>query len=234
MDDDKFATALRGSKYFSEPAVDEQEGLIRFGGQLTPDWLLDAYKHGVFPWPLCEYDVVAWWSPDPRAILPLEQLHVSSRLGRICRAGKFKVSCNQDFRGVIEGCATAQDRGEGTWLTPEMISAYCQMHELGHAHSVEAYLDAELVGGIYGIAIGGFFAAESKFYHQRDASKVALVGLVRHLASRGFTLLDIQQLTDHTERLGAIEIPRGSFFERLEKALALPVTFGEDLEGGPA
>ncbi len=200
------------------------------GGRLSPDWLLDAYGHGVFPWPLFDVgESMVWWSPDPRAIFPLEDLRFSRRLIRTCQSGRFEVTCDRDFAGVIEGCATAQDRRGATWLTPELIAAFLQMHRLGHAHSVEAWRDGQLAGGTCGL-----FAAESKFYLVRDASKVALAHLLAHVVARGYQLFDIQQLTDHTASLGAIHIPRDQYLARLAVALAAPATFGDHLEGDPA
>jgi leucyl/phenylalanyl-tRNA--protein transferase len=150
---------------------------------------------------------------------------VSRRLRRTCRSAKFEVTRDADFAGVIRGCAMAPSRLNQTWLTPEMIDAYIRLHKLGHAHSVEVWFEQELAGGVYGVAIGGVFSAESKFYRVRDASKVALVHLVEHLHARGYTLLDIQQLTPHTARFGAAAIPRLDYLRRLAGALDLPVTF---------
>ena len=226
------------------------------GGRLSPEWLLDAYGHGIFPWPMWEDEPIAWWSPDPRAIIELNGLHVSRRLQRTIRSDKFRVTYDQDFAAVINGCATAGDRRGNTWLTPAMIAAYCRMHSLGHAHSVEVWSDfplplgegrgegalansgedtltpnpspkgrGALVGGTYGIAIGGLFAAESMFHVVRDASKVAVAHLVAHLTACGFHLLDVQQWTEHTGRLGAIEISRDDYLRRLARAVELPVRF---------
>jgi leucyl/phenylalanyl-tRNA--protein transferase len=220
------------SRYFPPVELAGGEGLLCVGGHLTPDWLLDAYRHGIFPWPVFDDEMLlAWWSPDPRAIFEIGGLRVSRRLRRTCRGGKFQVTCDRDCAGVLEGCATAQDRREGTWLTPHMIEAYHELFDLGRAHSIEVWHDGQLAGGTYGVALGGFFAGESMFYRVRDASKVALVALMAHLAARGYQLFDIQQLTEHTERLGAIEIPRRRYLQRLEAALKLPVTWGEKLEG---
>jgi len=217
---------LPPSKYFPPAESADPEGLIGFGGRLTPDWLLDAYRHGIFPWPITDFDApLAWWSPDPRAIIEFERFHVSRRLRRTCRSGKFSISRDRDFAGVISGCAMVPSRVGQTWITPEMIQAYIRMHELGYAHSVEVWYENELAGGIYGVAIGGLFAAESKFYRVRDASKVALVHLVEHLQERGFRLLDIQQLTPHTARFGAAAIPRAEYLERLAAVIDLPITF---------
>ena len=224
-------TAIPPSTYFPPVESADDEGLMLFGGQLTANWLLDAYSHGIFPWPICDgRSLLAWWSPDPRAIIEFDDLYISRRLRRTLRSGKFRVTCNTDFAGVIQGCATADDREGQTWLCDEMIDAYQEMHRRGHAMSVETWLGDRLVGGTYGISLGGFFAAESKFHTESDASKVALVALVHHLRSRGYTLLDIQQLTEHTERLGAREISRPDFLQRLDQALAMPTDFGVDFD----
>ncbi|MHC4179108.1 MAG: leucyl/phenylalanyl-tRNA--protein transferase [Planctomycetota bacterium] len=214
------------SRFFPPAEEADPEGLVGFGGQLTPEWLLDAYGHGIFPWPIGHPDApIAWWSPDPRAIIELDRFHVPRRLGRTIRVGQFDVSYDRDFARVIRACATAPDRAGETWLTPQMIEAYVRLFELGHAHSVEVWHGGQLAGGTYGVSIAGLFAAESKFYRVRDASKVALVHLVDRLRVRGYSLLDIQQLTPHVVQFGAIEIPRDQYLARLAEALARPVTF---------
>ncbi len=198
------------------------------GGKLTPVWLLDAYRHAIFPWPISDFEgPIAWWSPDPRAVIELDRFHVPRRLLRTCRSGRFQVTHDRCFAEVIRGCATVEDRIGETWLTGPMIEAYMRLAELGHAHSVEVWHHGQLAGGTYGVSIGGMFAAESKFHRVRDASKVALVHLVDHLTVRGYTLFDIQQLTPHTARFGAIEIPRSEYLARLAAALQQPVTFGD-------
>jgi leucyl/phenylalanyl-tRNA--protein transferase len=224
---------LSAPRYFPPPTATTAEGLLCVGGRLSPEWLLDAYRHGIFPWPMWENEPVAWWSPDPRAIIELDALHVSRRLQRTFRGGRFEATINRDFEAVIRGCASAPGRRGNTWLTRSMISAYQQMHELGHAHSLEVWQDNRLAGGTYGIAIGGLFAAESMFYLVRDASKVAIVHLVAHLRSRGYRLLDIQQWTPHTGSLGAVEIPRLEYLRRVARAVDLPVTFGAEVSSGP-
>jgi leucyl/phenylalanyl-tRNA--protein transferase len=221
---------LSKSRFFPPAELAEDEGVVLFGGRLTPEWLLDAYGHGIFPWPIFDgVEVMLWWSPDPRAIIELDQFHVPRRLAQVCRGDRFEVTLNRDFHGVITGCATAGSRAVATWLSPNMIAAYEELHRLGHAHSVEAWSDGELVGGTYGVALGGLFAAESMFYRQSDASKVALVRLVHHLQVHGYTLMDIQQLTPHTERFGAIEIPRAEFLRRLADALGEQAEMGSQL-----
>lgn len=223
--------AIPPSKYFPPVESSDADGLLAFGGKLSPDWLLDAYRHGIFPWPV--YDgalLLAWWSPNPRAVLEFDELHVSRRLRRTLRGGKFEVTCNADFSRVIGNCATAQDRRGETWLVPQMIEVYEQLHRMGHAHSVEVWHQGELAGGTYGLAMGATFSAESMFYQVTDASKVAVVYLVNQLRRRGFRMLDIQQLTDHTARMGAREIPRRQYLQRLAAGLDAPVSFGDVLE----
>jgi leucyl/phenylalanyl-tRNA--protein transferase len=224
---------LTAPRYFPSPLDSAEDGLICVGGKLAPDWLLDAYRHGIFPWPVWDDEPMAWWSLDPRAIFEFECVRVSRRLARTIRSGKFTVTCDRDFAGVIQACGTVADRSEGTWLTPSMIAAYCELHEMGHAHSIEVWHDNQLAGGTYGVAIGGLFAAESMFYRVRDASKVAVVSLLAHLKARGYQLCDIQQWTPHTGRLGAIMIPRCDYLRRLAEATRLPVTFGGLLSGNP-
>lgn len=222
------------SHYFPPAEMADWDGLLALGGRLAPQWLLDAYRHGIFPWPQSDIDdPMLWWSPDPRAVLEFECFHVPRRLARTIRSGKFRLTCNRDFEGVIRGCSSSKGRPGATWLTPRMIRAYVRLHELGHAHSVEAWYDGALAGGTYGVSIGGFFAAESMFFRVSDASKAALVALVFHLQARGYCLLDIQQLTDNTARFGAVEISRHDYLERLAEAQNLPVSFGDKLEGLP-
>lgn len=203
------------------------EGLVRFGGQLSVEWLVDAYRRGIFPWPLCHGDrhVLAWFSPDPRAILELDSLHVSRRLARRLRQGEFRPTRDRAFGEVIAACALPRRHEPGTWISPELAAAYRQLHACGIAHSVEVWHDEALVGGVYGVALGGYFSAESMFCFRRDAEKAALYFLVEHLKQQGFTLLDVQVITDHTAKLGATEIPRSEFLRRLQQALAQEVSF---------
>ncbi|MFO0852748.1 MAG: leucyl/phenylalanyl-tRNA--protein transferase [Gemmataceae bacterium] len=205
------------------------DGLVGVGGDLRPATLLLAYADGVFPW-FNEGDPILWWSPDPRAVIPLDGLHVSRSLARTLRTGKFRVTVNRAFGAVIRACAERRD--DGTWITPEMIDAYAELHRLGHAHSVETWVGDELAGGVYGVAVGGLFAGESMFYRAADGSKVALVALVQRLQEKGFTLLDIQMRTEHTARMGAAEIPRAEYLRRVRAAVRQPgVRFAD---GGPA
>jgi leucyl/phenylalanyl-tRNA--protein transferase len=196
---------------------------LAIGGDLRPERLLHGYRHGIFPW-FDEGDPILWWSPDPRAIFELDGLHVSRRLRRTLRSGRFTVTVNRDFSAVIRGCA---DRSEGTWITPEVIDAYETLHRQGAAHSIEAWHDGVLAGGLYGVAVGGFFAGESMFTRVRDASKVALAFTVDRLRQRGFRLFDIQFLTEHTVRMGAVEIPRAKYLARLAEALKADASFGD-------
>ena len=222
---------LPPSRFFPPAEEADSDGVIGFGGKLTPDWLLDAYRHGIFPWPTGDPgQPVPWCSPDPRAVIELDRFHVPRRLARTCRGQRFQVTLDRDFPGVIRGCATAGDRLGRTWLTLPMMRAYCRLFDLGHAHSVEVWHEGELAGGTYGVAIGGLFGAESMFHRVRDASKVALAALVDHLRRRGYALLDIQQLTPHTEQFGAIEIPRFEYLRRLAEALDRPVAFRDPAE----
>ncbi len=228
---------------FPEPADSLAEGLVAMGGLLEPDWLLDAYRHGIFPWPMSlddseekatsansnSIEPMLWWSPDPRAIMPLDGMRISKSLRKTIRSNRFEVKHNTAFAEVLIGCSEGPGREEGTWITPEMQSAYNTMHELGHAHCVEAWYEGRLVGGVYGLAIGGLFAAESMFHYENDASKVALAHLVTHLRLRGYQLMDVQQWTDHTGRLGVIEISRETYLERLQAVIDLPIEFGEEL-----
>jgi leucyl/phenylalanyl-tRNA--protein transferase len=212
----------RSAEVFPDPESADGAGLVAVGGDLRPERLLEAYRRGVFPWYDEDYPI-CWWSPDPRAIIELDGLHVSRRLGRTIRSQRFKVTVNQAFDEVIRGCA---DRpAEGTWITADMIQAYQTLHRLGHAHSVETWREGELAGGVYGVAVGGLFAGESMFHRQADASKVALAALVERLRERNFQLLDVQFVTPHTAGLGAVEIPRKEYLARLRRALTCPVSF---------
>jgi leucyl/phenylalanyl-tRNA---protein transferase len=208
---------------FLDPELADDMGLVGMGGDLSPRRLLQAYCNGIFPW----YDEgypVCWWSPDPRAIVELDGLHISRRLARTIRSGRFAITADQAFADVIRGCA---ERTDGTWITPDMIDAYEELHRLGWAHSVETWCDGRLAGGLYGVAIGGLFAGESMFHRSSDASKIALAFTVERLKERGFQLFDIQMLTDHTARLGAVEIPRAEYLVRLRGALACRAIFAE-------
>ena len=199
------------------------EGLLAVGGDLRAERLLEAYRHGIFPW-YNPGQPILWWSPDPRAVLFPAKLRVSRSLGKTLRRKKFEVTLDTAFREVMEQCAAPRDDrpGHGTWITPEMIEAYCMLHERGLAHSVESRLDGKLVGGLYGVALGSVFFGESMFSRATDASKVAFVQLVRQLAAWGFDFIDCQLPSAHLSSLGAEAIRRREFLERLEPALQQP------------
>lgn len=192
------------------------------GGDFEPATILAAYRAGYFPWPHGEEEFV-WFSPDPRAVLFPEKFHVSRRLARRLRQGRFRLSVNASFSEVVNACA---DRREGTWITPRLARAYCELHGMGWAHSVEVWsLDGELIGGVYGVSIGAMFGAESMFHRATDVSKVALAALVQWCTRRGIGLIDVQVQTPHLASLGAVEVSRAEYLERLQWALASPVRF---------
>ena len=212
------------------PPVDRAspEGLLAVGGDLRPERLLEAYRQGIFPW-YNDNQPILWWSPDPRAVLFPENLHVSRSLKRSLRPDVFIVTLDSSFRTIMEQCAAPRQQHPegGTWITGDMLDAYTRLHELGHAHSVETWQDGRLVGGLYGVAIGGAFFAESMFTRVDDASKVALVRLVRQLQAWNFRLIDCQQFSPHVGRFGAEEIPRRDFIVHLSKAVKLPGRRGQ-------
>lgn len=199
------------------------EGLVAVGGDLRPERLLEAYRHGIFPW-YNDDQPILWWSPDPRAVLFPEKLHVSRSLKRSLRLGGFTVTLDRCFREVMRHCAGPRPQYPegGTWITSEMLDAYAHLHDLGHAHSVETWREGQLVGGLYGVALGGVFFAESMFTRVDDASKVALVRLVQQLRVWDFRIIDVQQASPHVMRFGAEAIPRREFVAHLAVAIRLP------------
>lgn len=222
------------SNYFPDVNESDEQGLLCVGGLLEPDWLVDAYSHGIFPWPFLDpfrrkKHLLGWFSPDPRCIFDFERFHIPRRLKSVIHGKRFRITSDVDFEGVMRGCAGGPGREAPwqTWITPDMIDAYVEMNRLGLAHSVEAWSDDRLVGGVYGIALRGLFAAESMFFREPDASKVALVALIEHLKNRGFRLVDIQMLTPHTERFGAVEISRDDYLRRLDAAMRCSTIFGK-------
>ena len=187
---------------------------------IPSDLLVSAYASGWFPMAV-EPGEIRWYSPDPRGIIPLDGFHVPSRLARVVRSGRFEVAINRDFDGVIRACAEAEREDEaGTWIDDEIMASYRALHRSGLAHSVEAWEDGRLAGGLYGVALGGAFFGESMFHRVTDASKVALVALVEHLRATGATLLDVQWTTEHLISLGAIDVPRPEYLARLAAAVA--------------
>lgn len=206
---------------FPDPAVADDAGIVAVGGDLEPGTLLHAYRSGLFPMHVDRGRALAWWSPDPRGVVPLDGLRVTRSLRR--SRDRYEVRVDTAFDDVVEACADPR-RPHG-WITEEIRAAYRRLHRLGWAHSVEAWSreDGSLAGGLYGVGIGGLFAGESMFHRQRDASKVALVGLVGLLAEgRAGRLLDVQWTTDHLRTLGAVDLPRTEYLRRLEVALAQP------------
>lgn len=195
--------------------ADADEGLVAVGGDLEPYRLLSAYAAGIFPW-FDDRSPILWWSPEPRAVLSIQTLHVSRSLRRCLQQAKFTVSVDENFAGVIDCCA---DRAEGTWITRDMRRAYLALYESGQAHSFEVRCGNELVGGLYGVQVGGLFAAESMFHRATNASKVALVCAVTSLFGAGFSLFDVQFLTPHLASLGATLMPRRQYLEAVELAV---------------
>ncbi len=189
--------------------------------KLTPEDVLWAYQEGVFPMadPLGR---IGWYSADPRALIELASFHVPRTLRQIYRQGRFELAVDRDFRAVLESCA---ERAEGTWISREITRVYTELHEMGFAHCVVAYLEGVLAGGLYGVSLGGAFFGESMFYHVSNASKVALVYLVERMIERGMTLLDVQFMTEHLRRFGTVEIPHEAYMQRLTEALKLPNRF---------
>jgi leucyl/phenylalanyl-tRNA--protein transferase len=206
------------------PAPDEAEasGLLAVGGDLSPERLLLAYSLGIFPWPLVA-EPLLWFSPDPRMVLLPGDLRVSRSLRRTLRRGDYELRLDTAFAEVVRRCAHVPRRGEaGTWITPELAEAYTRLHALGFAHSAEAWLDGRLVGGLYGVSLGGTFFGESMFADRTDASKAAFVALVHQLARWGFDLIDCQVHTGHLASLGAVEWPRQRFLAALARSLERP------------
>jgi leucyl/phenylalanyl-tRNA--protein transferase len=207
---------------FPDPARADEEGLVAFGGDLSAKRLLLAYRTGIFPWTV---QPITWWSPDPRAIFELDSFRPPRRLAQIIRHQPYEVTFNSAFSEVMGECAKPARGREKTWITPEFISAYTALHEAGHAHSVECWQGDTLVGGIYGVQVGGLFAGESMFHRADNASKIALVHLIERLRLRGFVLFDIQMLTAATHSLGGVEISRTEYLQRLAKAVELNCVF---------
>jgi leucyl/phenylalanyl-tRNA---protein transferase len=216
-----------------EHALREPNGLLAAGGDLSPERLVDAYTRGIFPW-FGEDDPLLWWSPDPRMVLFVGELHQSRSLRRVVKGRRFTVTLDRAFADVMAGCAEPRAYADGTWITGEMVQAYRALAERGVAHSVEAWADGQLVGGLYGVAIGRMFYGESMFSRESDASKVALVTLTRQLERWGFDMIDCQMSTDHLASLGAREVPRAEFLRRLREltrqpAVASPWVLDPDL-----
>jgi leucyl/phenylalanyl-tRNA--protein transferase len=196
-------------------ALKEPNGLLAVGGDLSPRRLLAAYRHGIFPW-YSEGDPILWWSPDPRMVLFPAELRVTRSLAKTLRNASYEVRFDTAFDDVMRGCAAPRAGQPGTWITAEMRAAYGRLHELGYAHSAETWIDGELAGGLYGVAIGRMFFGESMFTRRRDASKIAFVHLVEHLRTADYALIDCQMHTEHLASLGARALPRREFSRRLK------------------
>jgi len=217
------------SKYFfafPNPRYAEEEGLLGYGGDLSSQRLMDAYKQGIFPW-YSEGDPILWWSPNPRLVLFPDQFKLRKSFKRVLRSGKFTVTFDGKFRDVIKYCSTVNRNGqEATWIVPDMMQAYIRLHDEGFAHSVEVYLEGKLVGGLYGVSFGKAFFGESMFSLVSDASKVAFKALSDVLGDRGYDLIDCQMKTDHMMGLGAQVVDRDDFLDALEIAIEKPSDLG--------
>ncbi|MBT9567703.1 MAG: leucyl/phenylalanyl-tRNA--protein transferase [Thiobacillus sp.] len=204
-----------------ETALKDPNGLLAIGGDLSLERLLDAYRHGIYPW-FNPGEPILWWSPDPRMVLVPAEVRVSRSLAKRIRNGGFELRVDTAFVQVMEACAAPRDGKSGTWISAEMVAAYTRLHQAGHAHSVETWHDQQLVGGLYGVAIGRMFYGESMFSRMPDASKVALVRLARQLTAWEFGLIDCQMETAHLASLGAHTVPRAAFTARLTELVNLP------------
>jgi leucyl/phenylalanyl-tRNA--protein transferase len=220
---------------FPDPNDADDSGLLAVGGDLHPKRVLLAYAQGIFPWPHGDAWPMLWFSPDPRMVLLPSDLHVSRSLRKTCNKGLYDIRFDTAFEQVVRACSTTyRPNQDGTWVTPEMVEAYCRLHEFGFAHSIEAWAAGELVGGLYGLSLGGAFFGESMFAHRSDASKVAFVHLVRQLQIWAFHMIDCQVYTEHLERFGAREWPRSRFLRALDRALQMPTRRGRWRQTGDA
>lgn len=209
------------SRRLPDPELEADEnGLVALGGALDPDLLLAAYRAGIFPW--SSDPVVTWWSPDPRAIFELSTWKPHRSVRQAIRQNGWSFAVDRNFRGVMRACAEETPQRQGTWITDDFVESYCELHRRGHAHSIEVYEGATLIGGLYGVTLGGFFGGESMFHRKTDASKAAVAHLVERCNAGGFRLLDAQVPTPHLERLGAVRITRREYLQRLKIALEVP------------
>ncbi len=212
---------------FPPPHLARRDGLLAVGGDLSEERLLLAYQMGIFPW-FSDNEPIIWWSPDPRVVLYPKEIHVSKRLKRTLRQGMFRVTADTAFRDVITSCAQVHlEEDKGTWIVDEMIEAYCRLHEAGYAHSVEAWYEGKLVGGLYGVSLGKSFFGESMFSRVNDASKAAFIRLVEYLDALSFDMIDCQVRTRHLMSFGAKEVPRKQFLAQLRKSLLSPTKKGK-------
>lgn len=221
---------ISGSDDFPPPESADERGFVCAGGELSVARLLRAYRTGLFPWSVRP---VTWWSPNPRGIFEFQSVHIGRSLARTLRQRRFVVTLDRAFSAVVRACASVPRQGDDTWIRPEFVDAYEHLHREGWAHSCECWRGDRLVGGVYGVAIGGFFAGESMFHHEDDASKVAVVSLLDHLRRRRYQLFDTQMLTNTTRALGAMDISRTEYLSRLAAALGVPCDFhGESVAAG--
>ena len=214
-------------------ALSEPSGLLAAGGDLSAAWLIAAYSRGIFPWFNADQPIL-WWAPEPRMVLFPDELHVPKSLARVIRKRHYEIRVNTVFEQVMQGCSQPRTGQDGTWISPQMIAAYTELHRLGLAHSIETWINGELVGGLYGVALGRVFYGESMFARIADASKIAFVHLVRQLRRWQFRIIDCQMNTAHLARFGAREIPRADFMQSLAEGvyapgIALPWQFEDDL-----
>jgi leucyl/phenylalanyl-tRNA--protein transferase len=218
--------ALSEELAFPHPSLAEPNGLLAVGGDLSPERLILAYRNGIFPWYSADNPIL-WWCPSPRPVLLPEDLRIGRSLRKTIRREPYRITMDRAFSEVVEECATVpRPSQDGTWITAEMQAAYRELHDLGVAHSVEAWEKDDLVGGLYGVSLGGAFFGESMFARRPDASKLAFVRLVGQLAAWGFRLVDCQVETEHLHRFGARDLPLDDFLERLGHALELPTRSG--------
>lgn len=204
-----------------ELALEQPNGLLAAGGDLSPERILEAYRHGIFPWFNAD-DPILWWSPDPRMVLFPAEFKISNSLRKTLRNGDYEVRSDTAFEQVMRACAAPREGQAGTWILEEMIAAYCELHRRGYAHSVETWIDGKLVGGLYGMALGKMFYGESMFSRRTDASKIALAHLAKQLEYWDFGMVDCQMNTPHLASLGAREIPRDEFIRRLQELIHYP------------
>jgi leucyl/phenylalanyl-tRNA--protein transferase len=217
---------LGAAHTFPDPRLASRTGMLAVGGDLAPQRLLTAYRQGIFPW-YSEDEPILWWSLDPRCVLPVSRLHVPRSLAKIIRRGDYTITMDRAFDRVIAECAAKPRPGQDTtWITAEIRAAYGRLHAEGYAHSVEAWRGDELVGGLYGVAVGRLFCGESMFAHAPDASKVAFVTAARQLERWGFPLIDCQMRTAHLARFGAVEVPRATFLDAIRPLVAQPDRLG--------
>jgi leucyl/phenylalanyl-tRNA--protein transferase len=204
---------------FPDPNHAQRDGLIAFGGDLSPKRILSAYSEGIFPW-YSPGEPILWWSPDPRFVLFPQKFHISKSLSKTIRKANYIITMDQAFESVIQECAKIRiENGCGTWITNKMIQAYSKLYEMGYAHSVETWMDDQLAGGLYGLSLGRMFAGESMFFRKNNASKIAMVALVSFARSYNFDFIDCQLKTTHLKSLGAENIPRNVFLQLLKKTL---------------